>query len=164
MQLTFENIKQTSDLLKQQGKKIVFTNGVFDIIHRGHAYYLNRAKELGDILIAGVNSDSSVTRLKGDGRPLNCIEDRIYVLNSLKAVDHTIVFESETPLDLIRLVKPDVLVKGGDYDPEITDSTDSRYIVGSDIVKGYGGYVCVIDTVPGRSTTLTIKKIMGENS
>lgn len=159
MILTFEKINQTVEKLKREGKKIVFTNGVFDIIHRGHAYYLNKAKELGDVLIVGVNSDSSVIRLKGAGRPVNCVEDRLYVLNSLRAVDHTVVFETDTPVEIISMVKPDFLIKGGDYDPEVTDSSDKRYIVGSDIVKGYGGSVSVIGTVPGKSTTLTIKKL-----
>jgi D-beta-D-heptose 7-phosphate kinase/D-beta-D-heptose 1-phosphate adenosyltransferase len=142
-----------------RGKKVVFTNGVFDILHRGHAEYLRRSKELGDILIVGINSDLSVKRLKGDSRPINTEDDRAYLIDSLKAVDITIIFDEDTPYELIKKVKPACLVKGGDYAPEITDPSDSKYIVGSDLVRKSGGVVKVIDLVPARSTTITLNKI-----
>jgi len=145
--------------LKDSGKSIVFTNGVFDILHRGHAEYLNSAKEFGEILIVGVNSDLSVKRLKGDERPVNCEGDRAYLIDSLKAVDFTVVFGSDTPYGLIKNIVPDILIKGGDYDPDETDPANKKYIVGSDIVKMNGGRVSVIPLVPFRSTTLTLKKI-----
>ncbi|MBN2857902.1 MAG: adenylyltransferase/cytidyltransferase family protein [Candidatus Delongbacteria bacterium] len=145
--------------LRESGKRIVFTNGVFDILHRGHAEYLNSAKKLGEILIVGVNSDLSVKRLKGDGRPVNSEGDRAYLIDSLKAVDYTVVFQSDTPLGLIETIVPDILIKGGDYDPDETDPSNKKYIVGSDIVKMNGGSVSVIPLVPFRSTTLTLKKI-----
>lgn len=153
------DIESVIGKLKAEGKKIVFTNGVFDVIHRGHIDYLNKAKELGDILVVAINSDSSVKRLKGEGRPVNCQEDRIIVADSLKPVDFTVLFETDTPYEIIRLVIPDVLVKGGDYDGNITDPDNKKYIVGSDIVKNSGGTVVTIDLVPGRSSTNTIKKL-----
>ncbi|MFO7810837.1 MAG: D-glycero-beta-D-manno-heptose 1-phosphate adenylyltransferase [Candidatus Delongbacteria bacterium] len=145
--------------LRKKKKIIVFTNGVFDILHKGHVYYLNKAKELGDILVVGVNSDSSVKRLKGKDRPVNILEDRMYVLDSLRSVDYTVAFEEDTPINIIKAIEPDVLVKGGDYDADSQNVADKRYIVGSDIVKKSGGKVKVIDLMPGRSTTGTIKKL-----
>lgn len=159
MNIAVEELKELMEKIRKEGKTVVFTNGVFDVLHRGHAEYLKKSKELGDILILGVNDDDSVRRLKGKDRPVNCLEDRVYVLNSLRYVDYTVVFDSDTPLELIKIVIPDILVKGGDYDPEITDISDCRYIVGSDIVKRSGGKVTVIDLVKGRSTTNTIKKL-----
>jgi len=153
------NIGELVRDLKSKGKKIVFTNGVFDILHRGHAEYLNRSKEYGDILIVGINSDLSVKRLKGESRPVNNEGDRAYLIDSLKSVDFTVIFEDDTPFGLINDILPDYLIKGGDYDPGINDKNDCRYIVGSDIVKNYGGEVAVIELVPSRSTTLTLKKI-----
>jgi len=145
--------------LKRSGRKIVFTNGVFDILHRGHVDYLNKSKEFGDILIVGINSDRSVKRLKGDGRPINCEEDRAVIIDSLKAVDYAVIFGDDTPYSLISLINPDILVKGGDYDPSVTDPSDKKYIVGSDIIRKNGGKVLTVSLVPGRSSTLTIKKI-----
>jgi D-beta-D-heptose 7-phosphate kinase/D-beta-D-heptose 1-phosphate adenosyltransferase len=153
------DIESVIGKLKSEGKKIVFTNGVFDVIHRGHIDYLNKAKRIGDILVVAINSDSSVRRLKGEGRPVNCQEDRIIVADSLKPVDYIVLFETDTPYEIIRLVMPDVLVKGGDYDGNITDPDDKKYIVGSDIVKKSGGTVVTVDLVPGRSSTNTIKKL-----
>ena len=101
--------------LKEDGKKIVFTNGCFDIIHVGHIRYLSKAKELGDILIIGLNSDESVKKLKGEDRPVNCFEDRAILLSSLRFVDSVIMFEEQTPDNLIKQIIPDILVKGGDY-------------------------------------------------
>jgi rfaE bifunctional protein nucleotidyltransferase chain/domain len=136
--------------LKSQGKKIVFTNGVFDIIHRGHVEYLNEAKSHGDILIVGLNSDSSVKKIKGESRPVNNENDRAFVLINLKAVDYVIIFEEDTPYNLIKAVVPHVLVKGGDWKPED--------IVGSDIVLNSGGEVFSLKYIDGYSTTEIIKK------
>lgn len=159
MNVDTEKLNDLMKKIRRDGKTVVFTNGVFDVLHRGHAEYLKKSKELGDILIVGVNDDDSVRRLKGKERPVNCLDDRVYVLNSLKYVDYTVVFNSDTPLELIKMIKPDILVKGGDYDPDITDVSDKKYIVGSDIVKESGGKVTIIDLVEGRSTTNTIKKL-----
>lgn len=159
MNIAFEELENLTVKIRKEGKTIVFTNGVFDVLHRGHTEYLCKSKLYGDVLIVGVNDDDSVRRLKGENRPVNCLEDRVYVLNSLRSVDYTVVFHTDTPLELIKKIMPDVLVKGGDYDPGVTDITDNRYIVGSDIVKRSGGKVTVVDLVKGRSTTSTIKKI-----
>lgn len=139
---------------QEKGKKIVFTNGCFDILHRGHVTYLNQARDLGDLLIVGINSDESVKRLKGPERPVNMLEDRAYVLSALKSVDYVIPFEEDTPLNLINLIMPDILVKGGDY-------TIDR-IVGAQEVLAHGGRVEIIPFVPGKSTSAiidTIKKL-----
>src|SRR5512133_590810 len=135
MIVDISDIETVSEEIKLQGRRLVFTNGCFDIIHPGHTVYLRQAKELGDILMVGLNSDDSVRRLKGEGRPLNCVEDRAEVLQSLKPVDIVVVFTEDTPFNLISLVKPDVLVKGGDYKADD--------IVGADIVKSNGGRVVV---------------------
>ncbi len=135
----------------REGKKIVFTNGCFDILHAGHVTYLQKAKELGDILVVGINSDSSVKRLKGDSRPINGVEDRMKILAALACVDYVVVFEEDTPLDLIKQIKPDILVKGGDYEID--------KIVGADYVASYGGITTTIPLVEGRSTTAVIEKI-----
>lgn len=132
-------------------KKIVFTNGCFDILHRGHVTYLNEASRLGDLLFIGLNSDASVKRLKGESRPINNERDRQFVLENLKAVSIVEIFEEDTPLELIRSVNPNVLVKGGDWKPE--------QIVGSDFVIENGGEVKSLNFVDGHSTTSTIDKI-----
>ncbi len=144
-------IKDLINLFKSGKKKIVFTNGVFDILHRGHVEYLNEAKSLGDVLIVGLNSDSSVKRIKGNDRPINNEEDRAFVLSNLKPVDYVIIFSADTPHDLINTVIPDVLVKGGDWEPE--------NIIGSDIVYKNGGKVISLRYVNNYSTTSIIKKI-----
>ena len=133
--------------LKSQNKKIVFTNGCFDILHIGHVKYLQKAKALGDVLIVGVNSNESVRRLKGPTRPINDEYDRAYLLASLEVVDFVVIFEEDTPYELIKKVKPDVLVKGKDY--------EGKEVVGSDIAKE----VKLIDFVNGKSTTKIIEKI-----
>ena len=145
-----------TELNKQQtlGNRIVFTNGCFDILHAGHVSYLKKARELGDRLIVGINSDESVNRLKGNGRPINTLEDRIAVLKALECVDEVIPFEEDTPLELIKKVHPDILVKGDDY------TVDN--IVGSDFVLSYGGVVMTIPLLEGRSTTNIVKKMRGE--
>lgn len=135
------------------GKKIVFTNGCFDILHAGHVQYLEEARGMGDILVVGLNSDSSVTRLKGSERPVNNERDRYLVLQALRAVDYVIIFQEDTPYELIREIQPDVLVKGGDWAPE--------EIVGSDIVLSKGGVVSSLRFVEGLSTTGVIEKLRG---
>lgn len=139
------------DRKRANGKKVVFTNGCFDILHIGHITYLQEAKKLGDILIVGINSDDSVKHLKGENRPINKLRDRMEMLAALDFVDYVVAFEEETPINLIKLVKPNVLVKGGDYSIE--------NIVGSDFVIGYGGKVEVIPLVEGHSTSGIVKKI-----
>ena len=143
---------------RASGEIIVFTNGVFDILHAGHVTYLQAAKALGDKLVVGLNSDASVRMLgKGPERPINEAMDRKTVLEALQAVDAVIVFETETPAGLIAAVQPDVLVKGGDYNPEASNG-EIGFIVGSEEVREHGGRVEVIPLVPGRSTTNIIKK------
>lgn len=145
------NILEAIKAEKAKGKKIVFTNGCFDILHRGHVTYLQQARDLGDILIVGINSDASVKRLKGAERPVNQLEDRAYVLSALKSVDIVIPFDEDTPLDLINLIMPDILVKGGDYTIE--------RIVGAKEVIAHGGSVEIIPFVPGKSTSSIIDVI-----
>ncbi len=135
---------------KKEGKKIVFTNGCFDIIHAGHVDYLEKAKSLGDVLIVGLNSDESVRRIKGKDRPVNIQEHRKRVLEALKPVDLVVVFDEDTPEKLIKQIKPDVLVKGGDWSIE--------NIVGADFVRSYGGKVVTIDFIYDISTTKIIEK------
>ncbi len=137
--------------LREEGKKIVFTNGCFDLIHVGHVRYLRAAKELGDVLIVGLNSDDSVRRLKGPHRPISCQEDRAEILAALEFVDYITVFDEDTPYNLIAIIVPDVLVKGGDWDQE--------KIVGRDIVESRGGKVTTIPFTEGKSTTNLIKRI-----
>ena len=132
-------------------QKIVFTNGCFDILHFGHVDYLSKAKELGDILVVGLNSDESVKRLKGDGRPINPEWERARILCALECVDYVVVFNDDTPLELIKLVQPDVLVKGGDY--------VDKEIVGGKEVEGYGGIVTLLPYIDGKSTTNIIERI-----
>jgi len=144
---TFEEIEKTVERLKKQNKKIVFTNGCFDILHKGHVQYLDKAKSFGDVLILGLNSDASVSALKGPNRPINNEDDRGYILAALESVDYVVKFTDDTPLSLIQLVKPDVLVKGGDY--------EGKEVVGSDIA----GELKLVQFVDGKSTTKTIEKI-----
>ncbi len=143
-------------LWRFQQKKIVFTNGCFDLLHLGHVDYLSQAKDQGDILIVGVNTDRSVKMLnKGENRPITDENSRATLLAALHFVDAVILFDGETPYELIKTVQPDVLVKGSDYLPED--------IVGYDIVKQKGGNVATIDFLPGYSTTGIIRKIQAEN-
>lgn len=149
--IEFSNIKKEILRLKKDFKKIVFTNGCFDIIHAGHVSYLNEAKSLGDVLVVGINSDESVKRLKGTGRPIVSEKDRAYVLANIKPVDYVVIFDEDTPYNLIKEVTPDFLVKGSDY--------DEKDVVGKDIVEPAGGKVVLIDFVKGKSTSGIIKKI-----
>lgn len=130
---------------------VVFTNGVFDLIHPGHVDVLNAARAEGDALIVGVNSDDSVRRLKGAGRPIRTESDRAYVLAALEAVDAVVLFGDDTPLELIRMLRPDVLVKGGDYTPET--------VVGRSDVEGWGGRVVIVPLTRGHSTTSIIERM-----
>ncbi len=140
--------------------KIVFTNGCFDILHPGHLTYLAQARSLGNRLVVGVNSDSSVKRLnKGENRPVLDEKSRAFDVAALHTVDMVIVFDEDTPLELIKQLLPDVLVKGGDYNANITDPAHKQYIVGSDIVKNNGGKVQVLPFVEGFSTSSIIEKI-----
>jgi rfaE bifunctional protein nucleotidyltransferase chain/domain len=136
---------------KAEGKKLVFTNGCFDLLHIGHVLYLEDARKLGDKLIVGVNSDASVSRLKGPHRPIKDEYNRMHILAALASVDMVIRFDAETPLELIREIVPQVLVKGGDWKPE--------QIVGSDIVLAAGGEVRSLRFVEGYSTTALEEKI-----
>ncbi len=140
------------DGLKQSGRQIVFTNGCFDIIHAGHVRYLTAAKNFGDVLIVGLNTDESVRRLKGDSRPINNQDDRAEVLLGLKAVDHVIFFGEATAENLIAEVKPNVYVKGGDYTLDTLPEAK--------IVQRYGGRVELVNLVAGRSTTNIVQKIL----
>ncbi|MCE7935593.1 MAG: D-glycero-beta-D-manno-heptose 1-phosphate adenylyltransferase [Chlorobi bacterium CHB2] len=152
-------LAKTCQRLHADGKRIVFTNGCFDILHRGHVSYLAEARALGDLLVVGVNTDASVRRLKGEQRPIVAQDDRAEIVAALRVVGYVSLFDEDTPYELIQAVQPDVLVKGGDYDPEATSGP--RYIVGSDIVRQRGGNVAVINLVPGRSTTEIIRKVGG---
>jgi len=145
---TFEAIERIAKRLHDQGRKIIFTNGCFDILHRGHASYLEQAKALGDVLIVGLNSDTSIRRLKGEDRPINSLEDRAFLLGALESVDFVVPFEADTPYDLIGLIAPDVLVKGADY--------RGKEVVGSDLAKE----VKLIEFVAGKSTTSIIERIL----
>ena len=146
-----KDLKKTVENLKRKGKKIVFTNGCFDILHIGHINYLRKAKAKGDILIIGLNSDDSVKKIKGKGRPLTSQNERAEILAALEFVDFVTIFEEETPLNLIKEIKPDVLVKGGDWKKE--------EVVGSDFVESYGGKTFVVSFLKGKSTTQIINQI-----
>lgn len=148
--LNEKTLSTTVTSLKAQNKKIVFTNCCFDLLHVGHVRYLQQAKSLGDCLIVGINTDKSVQKLKGPTRPIQNENDRAEILASLHAVDHTILFAEETPLELIKKIKPDFLVKGGDW--------KIPQIVGSDFVLSYGGFVRSLQFVNGQSTTSLIEK------
>jgi len=145
---------------KSVGDRIVFTNGVFDILHIGHVTYLEEARRRGDRLVVGVNDDESVRRLnKAPGRPINPEHARAAIIGALRCVDAAILFGEDTPLWLIEAIQPDVLIKGGDYDPEEKNPKSKTFIVGSDLVKKAGGRVEIIQLVPGFSTTSIVGKI-----
>jgi D-beta-D-heptose 7-phosphate kinase/D-beta-D-heptose 1-phosphate adenosyltransferase len=137
---------------KNRNQKVVFTNGCFDILHLGHVKYLEIAKSFGDILIVGLNADSSVTKLKGPTRPVNPEYDRAYLLAALEVVDYVVIFSEETPHDLIKMIAPDVLVKGGDY--------EGKTVVGTE----FAGELKLVDFVDGKSTTKTIERIQKDSS
>jgi rfaE bifunctional protein nucleotidyltransferase chain/domain len=139
-------------------RKIVFTNGIFDLIHRGHVTYLNQARKLGTILIVALNEDESVTKLKGPTRPVNRLSDRMITIAGLECVDYVTWFGEDTPLELIQLLRPNILVKGGDYSPAAPLGS-KKYIVGADNVMSWGGSVKALPFVEGYSTTKTIARL-----
>ena len=142
-------------LENKQNKKVVFTNGCFDIFHVGHSRYLRETSKLGDILVVGLNSDSSVKRLKGEKRPIVTQNERAELLASLEFVSYVVIFEEDTPYNLISKIKPDIITKGGDYNP--------NDVVGKDIIESYGGKVVICPLIEGKSTTNIIEKILQEN-
>jgi len=148
--VTPSEMRAERDRLHTEGRTLVFTNGCFDILHRGHADYLAFARSQGDALVVGLNSDASVRRAKGPTRPVNPEQDRAYVLGSLRAVDFVVIFEEDEPRDLIAQILPDVLVKGNDW---------AHYVSGRDIVEANGGRVVLAEMVEGRSTTATIERM-----
>lgn len=148
--ISWEEAKSKVDAWKSQGETVVFTNGCFDILHKGHVTYLQQAAALGEHLIIGLNADESVKKLKGEGRPVNSESDRAFMLNSLRFVDEVVIFNEETPLELLKCLEPDILVKGGDYSVE-------------DVIgKEYAGEVRILPFVKGYSTTQIINKILGK--
>lgn len=147
-----QNLLQILSYWRFKNFRIVFTNGCFDILHRGHIEYLAKAASMGDILIVGLNTDASVQRLKGPTRPLQDLTSRSIMLASLGFVNAVVPFDEDTPLELIRIVKPDILVKGGDYSEE--------NIVGASFVKSYGGSINIIDFVDGYSSTNIINRLI----
>ena len=149
--VSFKSLAAIRKRLKKARKKVVFTNGCFDILHRGHVEYLSNAKSLGDVLIVGVNNDASVKRIKGDGRPIVEEEDRAHVVAALASVDYVCLFGEDTPYEIIRALVPDVLVKGADWPLE--------KVVGKDVVEKAGGKVKTIKFLSDRSTTRIIEKI-----
>jgi D-beta-D-heptose 7-phosphate kinase / D-beta-D-heptose 1-phosphate adenosyltransferase len=148
------NARALADLIaryRRHRRRIVFTNGCFDLLHAGHTAYLNSAKALGDVLIVAVNGDASVRRLKGMNRPINTLEDRLHVLSALSCIDHLVTFDDDTPRELIRAVRPDVYVKGGDY-------TRDR-LPEAALVESLGGTVTILPYVNDSSTTRLIERI-----
>jgi rfaE bifunctional protein nucleotidyltransferase chain/domain len=151
--MDWESARRTVQQVQAQGRKVVFTNGCFDLLHLGHVRYLQAARALGDFLVLGLNDDASVRRLgKGPGRPLTPQAERAEILAALACIDAVVIFGQDTPLELIRTLRPDVLVKGGDYTPQ--------GIVGRPEVLSWGGEVHVIPFVPGRSTSNLIHRIL----
>ncbi len=149
--ISTEQMRQIRDRMVAEGKSLVFTNGCFDILHRGHVTYLTFARNQGDALVVGVNSDASVKTNKGDLRPINSQEDRAYLLASLRAVDYVVIFDQKEPKELIGQILPQVLVKGKDW---------AHYVSGRDVVEANGGRVVLADLVEGKSTTSTIDKVV----
>ena len=149
---SFETIAQTLAKWRAEGQRVVFTNGCFDLLHYGHLHYLAQARDLADRLVVGLNSAASVSRLKGSHRPINDELTRTHLLAALQMIDAVVVFEEDTPLELIKIVQPEILVKGGDWKPE--------QIVGSDLVLARGGQVLSLPFVTGYSTTNIEQKIL----
>jgi rfaE bifunctional protein nucleotidyltransferase chain/domain len=149
--LTWEELKKEADRLRGEGKKIAFTNGCFDILHVGHVQYLREARKTGDILVLGLNSDASVRAIKGGKRPLVPQGERAEVVASLMSVDYVTVFDETTPLNLIMHLRPDILVKGGDWEEE--------EVVGRETVRSWGGKVVIVPMTDGASTTRIVEKI-----
>jgi len=147
-----EDLRKILGDFRDKGKKIVFTNGCFDLLHVGHLRYLQKAKALGDILVVGVNSDASVKELKGPERPILPLEERMEILSGFECVDYVTSFDESTPLELISFLKPTILVKGGDWTKETT--------VGREVVEGLGGEVVILPFVEGVSTSSLIQTIL----
>jgi rfaE bifunctional protein nucleotidyltransferase chain/domain len=146
-----ESLTESLARMRRSGGKVVFTNGCFDLLHRGHLFLLREARKLGDMLVVGVNSDASARRVKGPGRPVTPEEDRIELLAELPCVDHVLLFDEDTPEALIRRIKPDLHVKGGDYAGDL--------LIEESVVKEFGGEVVVLPLLPGRSASATIQRI-----
>ena len=153
--VSWDEAEATRRVFAEAEEEVVFTNGCFDLLHSGHVTYLQRARDLGDVLIVGLNSDDSITRLKGDERPILQLPDRVCILAALEAVDYICVFEEDTPTSLIERLRPDILVKGGDYKEED--------IVGRKVVEAYGGRVATVPYVEGQSTTRIIQRLASGN-
>jgi len=149
--LTPAQARAERDRLVAEGKELVFTNGCFDILHRGHTEYLGFARAQGDALCVGINSDASVRKIKGPSRPVNSEADRAFVIASLRAVDFAVIFDEEEPKELIAKILPQVLVKGKDW---------AHYVSGRDVVEQHGGRVVLAEMVEGRSTTGTIERVL----
>ena len=149
--MTVEQARAWRDKLAAEGRTICFTNGCFDILHRGHVTYLNFARQQGDALCVGLNSDASVKRNKGENRPINNEEDRAFVMASLGCVDAVVLFDENEPRDLIEKILPGVLIKGKDW---------AHYVSGRDVVEAHGGKVVLADMVDGKSTTGTIERVL----
>jgi len=147
-----DELLKIRDKLRREKKRVVFTNGVFDILHRGHVEYLTKARSAGDVLVVGLNSDASVRRIKGENRPIVSQDDRAFILSNLLPVDYVCVFDEDTPYHVITALVPDVLVKGADW--------SINEIVGKDVVEKAGGRVATIEFVPDRSTTSIIDRIL----
>jgi len=155
-----EQLQVALNVLRFKDNKIVFTNGCFDILHRGHVEYLAKSRDLGNVLVLGLNTDDSVRRQnKSPERPINNEETRATIVAALESVDYVVFFNEDTPYELIKLIQPDVLVKGGDYDAKETSTSSKKYIVGSDIVRAKGGQIVTIDLTAGFSTTGLIEKM-----
>lgn len=152
--ISLSNLLAVVKELKTNDKKVVFTNGCFDIIHKGHIHYLRESRKLGDVLIVGLNSDASVKRLKGESRPINSEQDRAYVLEALDFVNYIVIFDENTPLKLIQQIQPDFYTKGGDYSMNNIIGPG----LGSDIVEAFGGRVVLIKLLSGYSTTTLINR------
>lgn len=146
-----QRAQDISKIEKSKGKTVVFTNGCFDILHAGHVTYLEQAKALGDLLILGLNSDISVKSIKGPKRPVNTENDRAIVLAALEAIDYVVIFEEDTPIELLKKIQPSIQAKGGDYVAESLPEYP--------IVTGFGGTITILPFVDGKSTTSTIEKI-----
>lgn len=157
---SLSELKNDVDTWKQQGKRVVFTNGVFDILHIGHVTYLEAARALGDKLVVGINNDDSVRRLnKGPERPINPEHARAGVIAGLRSVDAVIIFGEDTPLEVIRTIMPSIVAKGGDYNPEQRDASQKDFIVGSEEMRASGGQTMSIPLVDGFSTTAVVRKM-----
>ncbi len=147
---SFEELKKVIEQQKKDGKKIVSTNGCFDVIHRGHVAYLQEAKKMGDILVVGLNSDDSVKKIKGENRPINDQESRAIVIDALKSVDFVVIFNEDTPVEMLKNIEPKYHVKGGDYSGQLPESA---------VIENGGGELVFVNFVDGFSSTKIINKI-----